>query len=389
MLNRRQWIGSMLGGIAAWGGPVPWLWRKALAASNKTDAERMLVLIELDGGNDGLNTVVPYADDLYHRARPTLRIADNKVLKLDSHLGLHPALKELWELWEQGCLHVVENVGYPSPNRSHFRSMEIWQSGTLGIPQPAGWLGRAAESEPDLGLCFIGDTTIPLAVRQRTGAALSVDRLIDLQLQPGAELPAVDSQRGDLARSIESRMRAVSALTEQLPSAAMPATVGNNEDDRLLESMQTIRALVGRDLGLRVYYVRLSGFDTHAGQAQSHAQLLSALSRGVGSLFDGLRRDGLDQRVLVMVMSEFGRRVAQNGQNGTDHGAAAPMFLVGPGVAGGISGGLPDLANLDGGDLRYQVDFRDVYAQVLAQWLKIAPQPVLGRQASDTWSLFG
>lgn len=388
MLNRRQWIGSALGGIAAWGGPAPGLWRRALAAADGSGDERMLVVVELDGGNDGLNTVVPYADDLYHRARPSLRIAPDKALKLDDHLGLHPSLKEFHDLWGQGCLHIVENVGYPAPNRSHFRSMEIWQSGTLDNPQPAGWLGRAAETQQQLGLCFVGDTAIPLAVRQRTGAALSIDRLADLRLQPGAQLPAADAQRGELAQSIEARMRAVAALAERAPLTAMPAVAGN-DDDRLLESMQTIRALATRELGLRVFYVRLSGFDTHSGQAFTHAQLLSTLSRGIGSLFDGLRKDGLDQRVLVMVMSEFGRRLAQNGQNGTDHGAAAPLFLAGPAVAGGISGGLPDLADLDGGDLRYRVDFRDVYAAILAQWLQVDPQAVLGRQAPDSLSLFG
>jgi uncharacterized protein (DUF1501 family) len=378
MLSRRDFLARAAGAVVSLGLPLPPLWRRVAAAATADPGLPALVILELNGGNDGLNTVVPYADDIYHRSRPTLRIAPEKVLKLDDHVGLHPALKDLYRLWEDGQVKIVQNVGYPNPNRSHFRSMQIWHAGVLGPPPSAGWLGRAADAAPALGRCFVGDEAVPLAVQGRKEPAAALASLADYQPALEALVPPVDSGADALLDEIDRRMRATQDLAARLAplGSALPPTAATSLEGRL----RMIRALLEAVPHFRVFYALLNGFDTHAGQQFTHQDLLGTVGSAVEHFVKELRQSELDDRVLVLIFSEFGRRLRENGQRGTDHGAAAPLFLVGKPVKGGLLGPAPDLDDLELGDPRFKIDFRDVYATVLRRWLRVPPEPILGQR---------
>ena len=375
MSSRRQFLirGAGLGALAV-GGTAPSLWHRAAMAAEPHDGLPILVVVQLDGGNDGLNTVVPHADDRYAKARPTLRVDPKKALKLDDRVGLHPAMADFKALFDAGDLTVVQGVGYPNPNRSHFRSMEIWQTGTLGPATTAGWLGRVADLDPKLLACHVGPDAVPMAVRARKEVVPSVASLADYRLDPGASLPAGLGGAG-LVAEVRRRVEATREAAAQIEAArgrSIPAA------DTLRGRLDTIRALIESGAKHRVFYTGQGGFDTHAGQEFAHQQLLRDLSSSVAGFLADLKAKGLGDRVLVLIFSEFGRRVAENDQRGTDHGAAGPVFLAGPPARGGLVGPAPDLANLDDGDLRHTVDFRDVYATVLKRWLGVDPAPILG-----------
>jgi uncharacterized protein (DUF1501 family) len=394
MLSRRDLLirsaGLGLGsGLLSLGAPAPGLWRQAASAAEPRSDATVLVVVELTGGNDGLNTVVPHADDIYHKNRPTLRIEPVKVLKLDDRVGLHPSLKELHALWEAGDLAVLQGVGYPNPNRSHFRSMEIWQTGALGDAPPAGWLGRLADANPTLGLCHVGQQSVPLAVRGRKSIPQALASLADYRLAPGAGLAEVSEadRVGDpvlreiqrqfaMARDLSVRLAAIPTDQAGAESASSPETLAGR--------LETIRRLIEADLPVRVYYTSQDGFDTHAAQRYTHQELLRKVSQGVAGFLKSLKASRLDERVVVLLFSEFGRRLKENASNGTDHGAAAPVLLAGKPVKGGLIGPPPNLANLDdGGDPRFTTDFRDAYAALLRRWLAVDPEPILGRR--DAW----
>jgi uncharacterized protein (DUF1501 family) len=384
MISRRELLNRSVGFFSL--GPLaPTLWRRAAEAAEPRRDNTILVVLELTGGNDGLNTVVPFADDVYHKSRPTLRVQPEKVLKLDDHVGLHPALKELHKRWESGHLAVVQGVGYPNPNRSHFRSMEIWQTGTVGPATPAGWLGRVSDAHPRWETCHVGQGTSPLALVGRKSAAQSISSVDEFRLDPGAELPTqFANHRGDsVCDQICHRYASARALVhrlDRLRTEIPSASVADNLDGR----METICRLIEADSAYRVYYTSLGGFDTHAGQLYAHQELLRMLGQAVAGFLEHLKSRKLDDRVLVLVFSEFGRRLKENASGGTDHGSAAPVLLAGPSVKAGLIGPHPSLANLDEtGDPRFSVDFRDVYATVLRRWLYVDPLPILGARNSD------
>ena len=339
-----------------------------------------LVVIGLNGGNDGLNTVVPYADDVYHKSRPTLRIAPDKVLKLDDHVGLHPAMKDLHRLWEEGQVKVVQNAGYPNPNRSHFRSMQIWHAGVLGAVPTAGWLGRACDAAPALGRCFVGDDVVPLALQGRKEPAAALSNLADFQPALETLVPASAKGSDALLDEIGKRMQTTRDLAAEritrLRRADLPVAPAGSLEERLL----TIRALLEGVPRFRIFYTSIGGFDTHIGQQFNHQELLRTVSTSVHRFMTELRKSKLDDRVVVLIYSEFGRRLTENGQRGTDHGTAAPLFLVGRPLKGGLFGPGPDLSDLELGDPRYKVDFRDIYPTMLKRWLRIDPEPVLGNR---------
>jgi uncharacterized protein (DUF1501 family) len=378
MLSRRESFrrGSGLGVLAAVGN-APALWRRAAAAAEPASGLPVLVVVELGGGNDGLNTVVPSADDRYAKARPTLRVEPKRVLKLDDRVGLHPAMAGFKALYDAGDLAVVQGAGYPNPSRSHFRSMEIWHTGAVGPAPTAGWLGRAADTDPGLSACHVGPDAVPMAVRGRKGSPQSVADLGEFRLAPGAGFrdgPAGGT--GDLAAEVRRRFNASRQLAERL------ASITGGRDlptaDTLRGRLDTIRALIELDPKLRVFYTTQGGFDTHANQEFTHPELLRTVSTAVAGFVSDLRSRRLGGRVLVLVFSEFGRRVAENAQHGTDHGTAGPVFLAGGPARGGLVGPPPDLADLVDGDPRHSVDFRDVYATVLKRWLGVDPVPILG-----------
>ena len=379
MLSRRDFLIRNAGlGALAVGTSAPTFWHRAASAAEPKAGLPILVVVELSGGNDGLNTVVPHADDLYARARPTLRIDPKQVLRLDDRVGLHPGMVGFKGLFDAGGLTVAQNVGYPGPNRSHFRSMEIWQTGIVGPAPMAGWLGRLADLDPGLVGCHVGLDAAPVALRPRKETMHSVASLADYRLAPGASLPRGEAAPRDVLAEIQRRIdstRDRAARLEAMRHDGPPPAA-----DSLRGRLDTIRSLIEQDPKLRVFYTTQSGFDTHAGQEFAHLDLLRTVSAAVAGFVADLKSRKLDDRVLILLFSEFGRRVAENSQRGTDHGTAGPVFLAGTPARGGLIGPPPNLADLDEGDLRHSLDFRDVYATVLRRWLGVDPVPILGRR---------
>jgi uncharacterized protein (DUF1501 family) len=395
-----------------------------MALSDPTDVKRtgqqsgtdgrILVVLQFSGGNDGLSTVVPYADDAYYNARGQLAHPANTVLKLNNYLGLNGKLTAMQSLMDQGMLSIIQGVGYPNPNRSHFRSMDIWQSAQPERDTPgSGWLGRYFDNtcpgcDPKVGI-NIGDT-LPMAMQGERVMPMSfsrpdnyryrgqdIQRYMSLNQSPESApiltpmMPAVDGQE------IIAAAPAVTPASQLdfLHRTAMDAQVSSDEILRITRNhtaaatyprtelgngLQTIAAMIGGGLSTRVYYIAMPNFDTHVQQANRHDLLMQQLSDAVGAFWNDLKSQGNDDRVMMMTFSEFGRRVAANASGGTDHGTAAPMFVMGKGVQAGVLGNHPSLTNLDQGDLKYLIDFRSVYATIVQDWLQTPSKPILGGQ---------
>ncbi|HEY2839605.1 MAG TPA: DUF1501 domain-containing protein, partial [Pirellulales bacterium] len=300
-------------------GAAPRLWQSIAAAAEASATGRRLVVIELQGGNDGLNTVIPFADDAYYRARPRLGIAAKDVIKLDDHLGLHPQMKSWRELWDAGQLAIVENCGYPQPNRSHFESMDIWHAGQVGSPAPSGWLGRASDLASAGELCYVGEGATPNALSRRLRAVASLTRLEDIHLRREAieARVAQGAGEGGLAATIGSRLDQAKELSASLPAGNGLRLTDLNERDRpLADRLDVIRTLIEKDQPFSVYYTAIDGFDTHAAQRGTHESLWRQTSEAVSGFLDKLKKQSLAQDVVVFLFSEFGRRVQENGSQG-------------------------------------------------------------------------
>jgi uncharacterized protein (DUF1501 family) len=362
--------------------------RTARAGGLAPGGERILVVVQLTGGNDGLNTVVPFGDDLYHRARPTLRVAPDRVLRLDDALGLHPDMTGLKRLFDRGLLNVVSGVGYPNPDRSHFRSMDIWHTACTSPEQcRSGWLGRASlglGAGRSVAALHLDDAPLPLALIAEGQAVPSIRGIDSFTLAQGAE---------DIEGAIAGARAAASDDLLYVQRTAVAACAGARRLQEvgresggapgyppygLADRLRQMARLIGAEFGARIYYTSLGGFDTHAKQALAHGPLQRELAESVGAFYGDLEHRGLADRVVLMTFSEFGRRVAENGSQGTDHGSGAPMFVAGPACRPGLTGGPPDLGALDDGDVRYGVDFRQVYATLLDGWLGVDSREVLG-----------
>lgn len=367
--------------------------------------DRVLVVVQLAGGNDGLNTVVPFGDDDYYRLRPNLAVRQADVLKLDERqgLGLHPSLEPLKALHDEGQLATLLGTGYPNPNRSHFKSMDIWHTAN---PQREGagrgWLGRyfdnQCEGQPQPDLCIAigreaplatqGNLTQPIAFEderlfQWSGQSLHEDLADRYQaINRAGVLAEVD---GDSPQAFLMR----TALDAQVSSDAINKAASTRPavsypSNRLGRDLKLVAAMIRAELPTRVYYVSMGGFDTHAGQAGRHARLLGDFARAIKAFQDDLQAQGNGKRVVTMTFSEFGRRVRQNGSGGTDHGTAAPMFIIGEPVKGGLLGRQPSLTRLDdNGDLIYSLDFRQAYSTVLGQWMSGPSEQILGGKFDD------
>lgn len=392
--SRRSFLAAALGAAA-----LPLLPGFAFArAASRTRTARRLVLIDLAGGNDGLNTVVPFADPLYVAARPTLRFAENELLPLRPGLALRKELAPLHARFEAGELAIVQGVGYPTPDRSHFRSTDIWHTASLTPEQASGgWiarLGEAAEEggDRDLPALMVGGGSVPLLLSGAHGPAPQVESLADLVVATGpgeggaareaalAKL-AESSGGGAALRYLREATRNSHAQSAQVARAAKEGrTVGRYPDAPLGRALQLVAQLLAGGLDCKAYYARQDGYDTHAYQRETHAFLLTELGAALGALWEDVVALGMEQEVVVVVSSEFGRRVAENGSKGTDHGAAAPLFVLGGAVAGGLHGPAPDLRDLDDGDLKFAVDFRRVYATLLEQWWEVESSPLLGER---------
>lgn len=361
----------------------------------------ILVIIQLAGGNDGLNTIVPFADDAYHTARPRLALGKNQVIPVSDHLGLHPALTRLHASLKNGDAAIVQGVGYPNPNRSHFRSMEIWHTATdADKTSSSGWLGRYFDN------CCEGEDPAPgVSVGSRAPQAFSSSRPRGIALRnPNAlrtegggddmQMSAMDSEMdGDTISMLDGRIEPEGDPADFIRRVALDAQIASDEilkatkkyhssteypGSALGRDLRFIAQMIAGGLSTRVYYAGMGGFDTHANQLQTHERLLGQFDGALGAFLDDLRAQGNLDRVTVLTFSEFGRRVQENAGAGTDHGAAAPIFLAGAGVNPGLCGNAPDLNQLVRGDLVHSVDFRTIYASLLENRLGVDSRPVLG-----------
>jgi uncharacterized protein (DUF1501 family) len=386
--------------------------------------EHILVVVQLSGGNDGLNTVVPFGFPEYYRARTGIGIPEREALKLDDAqgVGLHPQLRPLKDLYDDGLVGVVQGVGYPNPNRSHFKSMDIWHTADTSATGD-GWLGKYFDAE----CCGYGKGESGTAESPAGGPpGIAIGRSAPLAMQGRKVMPVAfenvelfrwagldinesmhgpydvlnrrERGEGQAARADSNAAFLLrTALDAQVSSEMIRKAVANRPQTQFPQTevgrqLSMVASMIRAGLKTRVYYVVHGGFDTHAGQGGAngrHGQLLNQLAASLKAFYTELKAQGNDARVMTMSFSEFGRRVGQNQSGGTDHGTAAPMFLVGPMVRAGVIGEHPSLRDLDEGDLKYNIDFRSVYAGILNEWMKAdskailegdyRPLPVLGQ----------
>ncbi|GAB5442352.1 MAG: DUF1501 domain-containing protein [Fuerstiella sp.] len=391
--NRRSFLkaGSAAAALS-FGRPVPALLQQA-AAQSKHDG-RVLVVIELAGGNDGLNTVIPFRHDQYAKSRPTLAVAESDVLKINDELGLHPATTGFAELLQQNQLSIVQGVGYDNPNRSHFESMDIWHTcQRKDESRVDGWLGRLLESAADQhgndpAAMHLGRQKQPFALMSREVRVPTIRSLQQFRLDTGSDQSFRDAVRqladagrpesNDLLGFVQSSTSAAIAASERVETANQQYRAAKTyPETELAQQLQTIAQLIDAGLSTSVYYVQLDGFDTHAQQAGAQQSLLRQLSDAVTAFIQDIDAHGHGDRVLCFSFSEFGRRVKENASEGTDHGTAGPVFLAGQSVQSGLVGAHPDLNDLQDGDLRHHTDFRCVYADILQNWMNISPTEIL------------
>ena len=407
-LTRRRFLAaSGCAGVAAAAiaatGFVTWpeLAGKAVAAP-LVGGTPILVVVTLYGGNDGLNMVVPYADPVYHQARPDFAYTPDQVLKLDGSLGLNPAMKGTATLWQSKKLAVVRGVGYPNPDHSHFRSMDIWQTASPAAPVSSGWIGRWLDATGDdpTRAVNIGSTLPPLAVGAHNAAAsLPIGKDAPLPAPLAAALngmskpdPTDTPARALVARSFSDERRVAGTMGPALdtttaatdpadPDSESAAGSAGGQSD-LAKQLDMVARCVKAGVPTTAYSVSLGGFDTHAGEKSTQETQLGVLDASLNGFFGALKGNARAADVVVLVYSEFGRRVQANAAEGTDHGTAGPVLVIGDNVRGGFYGEQPSLTDLDAGDLKAGVDFRTVYAELVEKVLKADPGPIVTAPAS-------
>lgn len=388
MLHRRDLLRRS--SLIALAPTVPgFLQRLARAAEEKKD-DRILVVVQLDGGNDGVNTVVPYRDDGYARHRDKLRLNVANLHKLTDDVAFHPAMRAAADLVESGRLAIVQGVGYPNPNRSHDVSMAIWHTARFDRAEHKsyGWIGRALDETPasdSAASMLVGDGAVPGALVGRRSIAASFSRLDELAIQNQAargglaaqdnQSPANDSLADFVRRATLDAYTTADRVTVAAGREGSKASYPSSE---LAQHLAIVARLIEADLPTRVYYAVQRGYDTHAVQLPTQGRLLRELSEALKAFLDDLAAAKLDERVLVLCFSEFGRRVAENASQGTDHGTAGPVLLAGPRVRAGLHAATPSLTDLIDGDLKMSIDFRQVYAAILGDWLRLPPEAALG-----------
>ena len=344
---------------------------------------RILVVVELSGGNDGLNTIVPFGDPAYYKARPKLGIAEREVIKIGDGFGLHPSMVGFERLFKDGRLAVVHGCGYEHPSLSHFSSMGFWHTGIPNGGEPLGWLGRLAdETYPSATKNVIVNlgSSQSLAVRSRQHSPLVFDDPgrfrrdgTDEEKQALAMLSAPRTTENATLEFLASTAKNATESSDfvRRASASYRTTIDYGQGGGLAGNLQRVAALIAAEMPTRLYYVTYAGnsFDTHVQQADLHTRLLMYTADAVRGFVDDMARLGRGDDVAVMIFTEFGRRVEENGSLGTDHGTATPMFLVGKGVKGGFYGRHPSLTDLDDGNMKMTTDFRRVYATAIKEWL--------------------
>ena len=396
--TRRDFLKASLasGAVLSWGFNVPgFLSRTARAAAEAKPKETILVVVQLTGGNDGLNTVVPFKDEDYAKLRPTLKLGTPVLKKLTDEIALHPSLDGLAGLYQDGALSIVQGVSYPNPSQSHFRSMDIWQAASTDESLTEGWIGKALRKLPSSGSFHVAaeNEPAPLALAGAPARAPSITSLQDFQLKLGATSGADKKAQKDVIESAAKPGDGKPSLLDFVQRTAANTyassqrlqEIGKNYQPKtpypnspLANRLKLAAQLIDADLGARIFYVSIDNFDTHADQANTHANLLLQLSAAMTAFYKDMAERGHKDRILMMTFSEFGRRAKENGSKGTDHGAAAPMFLVGGKVKAGLIGKHPSLTDLDMGNLKHHTDFRQVYAAVLDGWLGVPSKDVLG-----------
>ncbi|MDB5085715.1 MAG: hypothetical protein JWN30_2601 [Bacilli bacterium] len=402
-LTRRQFVIRGAGALAVLGiaGPYALLESKHLkAAAQPVIKDRTLVVVQLFGGNDGLNTVVPYSSGVYYDSRPNLAIPQSQALPINDQLGFHPALQGFKQLYDQGNLAIIEGAGYPNPDHSHFRSMDIWWTADANKFKNTGWLGdyldqTAHFSTNPLRAVSIGGT-LPKALIGRTAQVPAIQSIDSFKFQIGGKLgksftendaffkaynamynPAIQAKDLAFVRAKgQSTWDAVDAL-QQLNNQVKLTGVTYPKSNFSSQLQMVSKMMLGGS-NSQIFYTSLGGFDDHANEKTAHQQTLADLGNSLAAFYQDLTAANLQDRVVIVCWSEFGRRVKENGSGGTDHGTAAPMFVIGGRVKGGLYGEAPSLTQLDNGDLKYQIDFRSVYATVIDQWIGGDSSSVLG-----------
>jgi uncharacterized protein (DUF1501 family) len=392
LIKRKQFI--QLGSLATASLMMPKFLKAFEKPAMVPQGNKVLVVLQLSGGNDGLNTVIPYRNDLYYSGRPKLGIEKDKVLSLTDEAGLHPALTGLKDLYDDGSLGILNSVGYPNPDRSHFRSMDIWQTASGSKDYiTTGWLGRyldaqckgcdkptqALEIDDVLSLALKGDQMKGLAFKdpKRLYNTSHGNYFKDVMAnhKDGHEQP-VDYLYKTMAETLSSADYIFQQSKLHASTTVYPKT-------EIGKSFQTIASLIFSDINTKVYYVSLGSFDTHVNQENQQQRLFTEMNDAIKSFVTDLKSNNRFNDVLLMTFSEFGRRVSQNASGGTDHGTANNMFLISGGLKQkGLINAMPDLNDLNEGDLKYKIDFKDVYATVLNKWLNADDKNILGKQFS-------
>ncbi len=354
---------------------------------------KRLVIVQLSGGNDGLNTVVPFRNDTYYQKRPQLAIKSNEVLRLTDELGFNPAMSGMRSLFDDGVLSVINNVGYPNPDRSHFRSMDIWHTGSNSDEiWSTGWLGRyldaschscesphgIVELDDNLSLAMKGERLNGLAMSNPKSFLNKVRQSRASQLiRLNAEQAHEETNLGYLYKTLVETNQSAEYVAQKIKRYKTSASYPQSG---FAKDLKTIAELIGSGMETSVYYASLGGFDTHAGQKGKQARLLNTYSEAMKAFVDDLKRNNLFKDTLILTFSEFGRRVGQNASAGTDHGTANNLFVIGESVKAGMFNSSPNLTDLDNGDLKYEIDFRRVYATVLEKWLRVSSEASLKRE---------
>jgi uncharacterized protein (DUF1501 family) len=395
MTTRRSFLKSSLGtsAVVSIGAAAPQFLLRAGAADAKPNDDTVLVMVQLSGGNDGLNTVAPFSASAYWKARPTLAVQAGDALKIDRSYGFHPAARGLADLLESDRLAIVQGVGYANPNRSHFESMDIWHTCRRKTAvRNDGWLGRFLDhtqtpSAQNIPAIHLGHEKQPVALVSENVRVPSVKSLDRFRLKDGNEqLRKTVTQIGKTASAgngllgfVESSTGSALSASQQIEAASGSYKTGiTYPDSGLAKKLKTVAQLIDSGLKTRIFYVTLDGFDTHSRQAPAHSALLRELSGALDAFVRDLDEHGHGDRVLTMSFSEFGRRLQENASKGTDHGAGAPAFLAGNSVKAGLIGKHPSLTDLHDGDVKFHTDFRQLYATVLDQWLRVESAPILG-----------
>jgi len=397
-VTRRDFLAAGLVGAAS-GVMVPPVLAKGVFAAGIEGIhnDRVLVVLQLAGGNDGLNTVVPYADPAYLSARPTVGVRPDAVLHIDSNLGLNPALKGMKSLYDGGQVAIVQGVGYSNPTYSHFENLYVWEYADPQRAQTDGWLGKLLGSQIDsqghpLSGCALGETSTPPELRAPTAMVSVIDSITGYTVRGGAgrqatapalyrTTPGIYGVLFDQALSTaESGMKTLAAGASAYTPAAQYAVAGATPAANSLgAALQLTAQMIVTEPSVKICHVVLGGFDTHQTEATRQTALLTEVDAAVGAFMTDLTAHGQADRVVLMTWSEFGRRINENGSQGTDHGAAAPLFIVGKPVKGGLYGEQPSLTStIDSGNLKYTVDFRSVYQTLIRDWLQGDPAAVLG-----------